>query len=159
MFVLIFSNFQVQGDSSVDTPKHTQHEKVYPGLLASFVSFLAADIVMFPFETVLHRLYIQGTRVLTDNMDHGRGVLGVQFKYNGLFDCFWQILRDEGSLAFFRGFGALMLQYSVMYVGLRVMGFALKSVSKMERDSSRARRQLYEEPVIASPNRRDFLKL
>ncbi|WAQ99203.1 S2546-like protein [Mya arenaria] len=120
---------QMQDDSSVDYVKQTHHEQIYPGLVANFVSFLVADIVMFPCETVLHRLYIQGTRVLTDNMDHGREVLGVHFRYNGIFDCFWQILRDEGMNAFFRGFGALMLQYSCHFIGLRLISYALESVS------------------------------
>ncbi|XP_052792297.1 mitochondrial outer membrane protein SLC25A46-like [Mya arenaria] len=117
---------EMQDDSSVDYVKQTHHEQIYPGLVANFVSFLVADIVMFPCETVLHRLYIQGTRVLTDNMDHGREVLGVHFRYNGIFDCFWQILRDEGMNAFFRGFGALMLQYSCHFIGLRLISYAFR---------------------------------
>ncbi|ELT89994.1 hypothetical protein CAPTEDRAFT_57909, partial [Capitella teleta] len=43
----------------------------YPELIATFTGCLLADIAMFPFETVLHRLLLQGTRTIIDNTDTG----------------------------------------------------------------------------------------
>jgi solute carrier family 25 protein 46 len=46
----------------------------FPEILASFTGGFLADMMLFPFETVLHRLYIQGTRTIIDNTDSGLDV-------------------------------------------------------------------------------------
>ncbi|NXY88674.1 S2546 protein, partial [Alcedo cyanopectus] len=41
----------------------------FPELIASFAASLCADVMLYPLETVLHRLHIQGTRTIIDNTD------------------------------------------------------------------------------------------
>lgn len=36
-------------------------EEIFPELLATFTAHLAADALLFPLETLLHRLYLQGS--------------------------------------------------------------------------------------------------
>lgn len=122
-----------------DQDKTSQWEQIYQELLATFSGMLVADIVLFPFETILHRLYLQGTRVLTDNMDHGREVLGVQFKYSGFLDCIWQIFCDDGLSGFYRGLGTLILQYTCQLVGLKLLQYAFVKLTGNGQNGSRKR--------------------
>ncbi len=43
--------------------------------------FQFADVLLFPAETVLHRLHLQGSRTIIDNLDTGREVLPVTTGY------------------------------------------------------------------------------
>ncbi|XP_052277931.1 mitochondrial outer membrane protein SLC25A46-like isoform X2 [Dreissena polymorpha] len=138
-------------DTSVDGIHLSQRDQVYPCLLATFMSSLTAEVVMMPFETVLHRLYVQGTRVLTDNMDQGTEVLGVNFRYNGILDCFWQILRDEGASAFYKGFGAVVLQYFFHFVGLRLLVVVLENVSSTDNKQGQVRKRLTQDTTKLKP--------
>jgi len=122
--------------------KESQYEQIYPDLLATFSGMLLADVILLPFETVLHRLYLQGTRVLTDNMDHGREVLGVQFQYGGFLDCIWQIMCDDGLSGFYRGFGALVLQHTCQFVGLKLLEYALVRINGNGNDEHRRRSRM-----------------
>lgn len=78
-----------------------------------------ADITVFPLETALHRLGLQGTRTIIDATDGmvaaGNGgsplVLPVNTQYDGLADCLNAIRRKEGWTGYYRGFGALAAQF------------------------------------------------
>ncbi|KAM8792847.1 mitochondrial outer membrane protein SLC25A46 isoform 2-T2 [Eudromia elegans] len=85
----------------------------FPELIASFAASLCADIMLYPLETVLHRLHIQGTRTIIDNTDLGYEVLPINTQYEGMRDCINTIKREEGMLGFYKGFGAVIVQYSV----------------------------------------------
>lgn len=93
----------------------------FPELAAAWAGSLAADVLLFPLETVLHRLGLQGTRTIIDATDGaeaaGSGgsplVLPVNTQYDGLADCLHAIRRKEGAAGFYRGFGALLAQYSL----------------------------------------------
>lgn len=78
-------------------------------------SVFIADIICYPLETVLHRLYIQGTRTLIDNLDSGAEALVPAGRYSGIFDCFSSIIRKEGVTALFSGIGAIFLQYMLQH--------------------------------------------
>ena len=108
-----------------------------PGLTAyreqvsSIIGFLAADIILFPIETVLHRLHLQGTRTIIDNLDTGREVVPIITRYEGFLDCFHSIVTEEGFSGLFKGFGALMLQYGLQVFVLRLTFSSLKEVLKL----------------------------
>uniref|UniRef100_A0A8D0H152 Solute carrier family 25 member 46 n=1 Tax=Sphenodon punctatus TaxID=8508 RepID=A0A8D0H152_SPHPU len=85
----------------------------FPELIASFVASLCADVMLYPLETVLHRLHIQGTRTIIDNTDFGYEVLPINTQYEGMRDCINTIKRDEGMLGFYKGFGAVVVQYTL----------------------------------------------
>uniref|UniRef100_A0A3Q3B6A6 Solute carrier family 25 member 46 n=1 Tax=Kryptolebias marmoratus TaxID=37003 RepID=A0A3Q3B6A6_KRYMA len=93
----------------------------FPELAARWAGSLVADVMLFPLETVLHRLSLQGTRTIIDATDGAVGagnggsplVLPVNTQYDGFSDCLHAIRRKEGGAGFYRGFGALLMQYTV----------------------------------------------
>ena len=88
---------------------------------------IAADTLLFPLETVLHRLHLQGTRSIIDNLDSaGMEVTPILSRYEGLSDCFTTILQEEGFSGLFKGFGAVILQYTVHFL---IIKFSSKMVA------------------------------
>ncbi|XP_066567687.1 mitochondrial outer membrane protein SLC25A46 [Amia ocellicauda] len=92
----------------------------FPELMASFAASLCADLLLFPLETVLHRLHIQGTRTIIDNTDLGFEVLPINTQYEGVRDCVNAIRREEGALGFYKGFGAAVVQYALHAAVLQI---------------------------------------
>ncbi|XP_061590566.1 mitochondrial outer membrane protein SLC25A46 [Cololabis saira] len=95
----------------------------FPELAAAWLGSLVADVALFPLETALHRLSLQGTRTIIDATDGvvaaatGNGasplVLPVNTQYDGFSDCLHAIRRKEGGAGYYRGFGALVAQYAL----------------------------------------------
>lgn len=98
-------------------------------LNASLVAVIAADISFYPFETILHRLYLQGTRTIIDNLDTGKSVLPILTNYHGPIDCYDSCLSSEGVFGLYKGFGALMLQYAAHILVIRVTRFVLTEMT------------------------------
>ncbi|XP_041041898.1 solute carrier family 25 member 46 [Carcharodon carcharias] len=92
----------------------------FPELIASFVANLCADVLVYPLETVLHRLHIQGTRTIIDNTDHGFEVLPINTQYEGMRDCINVIKKEEGIFGFYKGFGAVLVQYTLHAAVLQI---------------------------------------
>ncbi|XP_030625246.1 mitochondrial outer membrane protein SLC25A46 [Chanos chanos] len=92
----------------------------FPELMASFAASLVADVLLFPLETVLHRLHIQGTRTIIDNTDLGFEVLPINTQYEGMRDCISAIRQEEGALGFYKGFGSVLVQYSLHAAVLQI---------------------------------------
>ncbi len=88
-------------------------EAYFPELLASFLGSLFADVTLYPIETTLARLHIQGTRTIIDNIDYGYSVVPISTRYEGFSDCFRGIIKEEGTMGLYKGFGALILQYAI----------------------------------------------
>ncbi|CAI4229886.1 unnamed protein product [Auanema sp. JU1783] len=82
-----------------------------PILFARLSSSVLTDLILFPAETILHRMYIQGTRTLIDNLDTGLSAVSIPVKYNGFFDCLRSTVESEGFWALYSGIGALGMQY------------------------------------------------
>ncbi|CAB1423363.1 unnamed protein product [Pleuronectes platessa] len=93
----------------------------FPELAAAWAGSLVADVLVFPLETALHRLSLQGTRTIIDATDGvvavGNGgsplVLPVNSQYDGFSECLHAIRRKEGVAGYYRGFGALVAQYAL----------------------------------------------
>ncbi|TSL28218.1 Solute carrier family 25 member 46 [Bagarius yarrelli] len=92
----------------------------FPELIASFVANMCADVLLFPLETVLHRLHVQGTRTIIDNTDLGFEVLPINSQYEGMRDCVNAIRCEEGALGFYKGFGTVVIQYSLHATVLQI---------------------------------------
>ncbi|KAG5272634.1 hypothetical protein AALO_G00167670 [Alosa alosa] len=92
----------------------------FPELMASFCASLVADVLLYPMETVLHRLHIQGTRTIIDNTDLGFEVLPINTQYESVRECVGAIRREEGTLGFYKGFGAVLVQYSLHAAVLQI---------------------------------------
>lgn len=93
------------------------------------VSVCAADILFYPLETVIHRLHLQGTRTIIDNLDTGRSVTPLLTGYSSASDCYHTIISTEGPLGLYKGFGALILQFAVHVVVLRTTKWLLTELS------------------------------
>uniref|UniRef100_A0A0B7B7T2 Solute carrier family 25 member 46 n=1 Tax=Arion vulgaris TaxID=1028688 RepID=A0A0B7B7T2_9EUPU len=106
------------------------YETYFPDLLATLTGGLLADIITFPLETVLHRLYVQGTRTIIDNTDTGLGVIPINTRYEGFLDCFKCIVKEEGLQGLYKGFGALILQYAIHAAILRLVKFMFEKLSE-----------------------------
>ncbi|XP_073200778.1 mitochondrial outer membrane protein SLC25A46 isoform X2 [Lepidochelys kempii] len=102
-------NLPTEGSNSVQS----MLDAYFPELIASFAASLCADVMIYPLETVLHRLHIQGTRTIIDNTDLGYEVLPINTQYEGMRDCINTIKREEGMLGFYKGFGAVVVQYTL----------------------------------------------
>ncbi|KAI3413847.1 hypothetical protein GPALN_011325 [Globodera pallida] len=94
-----------------------RYHSIMPELFSTMTSMFVADLACYPLETVLHRLYIQGTRTLVDNLDHGQSSLVpvLAGTYTGFVDCLFKIVRKEGVMALYSGIGALFLQYLLQH--------------------------------------------
>lgn len=96
-----------------DSAERSLYEEYYPEIVAIFTGNLLADTILYPFETILHRLYLQGTRTIIDNTDAGMEVVPIMTRYEGVLDCYTSVVDDEGFSGLYKGFGALILQYGL----------------------------------------------
>ena len=81
-------------------------------------------------ETVLHRLHLQGSRTIIDNLDTGLEVVPVITRYEGFFDCCESVRSEEGFSGFYRGFGALILQYALRILAIKSCTLVAKEIVK-----------------------------
>ncbi|XP_003223054.1 mitochondrial outer membrane protein SLC25A46 isoform X2 [Anolis carolinensis] len=113
--VLFFLKKENSHNLATDNSSSVQSmlDAYFPELIASFAASLCADVILYPLETVLHRLHIQGTRTIIDNTDLGYEVLPINTQYEGMRDCINTIKQEEGVLGFYKGFGAVVVQYTL----------------------------------------------
>ncbi|EHB16984.1 Solute carrier family 25 member 46 [Heterocephalus glaber] len=102
------------------SPVQSMLDAYFPELIANFAASLCSDVILFPLETVLHRLHIQGTRTIIDNTDLGYEVLPINTQYEGMRDCINTIKQEEGVLGFYKGFGAVIIQYTLHAAVLQI---------------------------------------
>lgn len=118
-------------------------------LSSQWAGSLVSDLVVLPLETVLHRLSLQGTRTIIDHTDVGGAlpavgvaatemggagtevggaltVLPVNTQYCGFSDCCNSIRQREGAISFYRGLGALALQYALHAAALALSRAVLR---------------------------------
>ncbi|KAE8635644.1 hypothetical protein XENTR_v10002695 [Xenopus tropicalis] len=125
-FIKKKSPAQLPGDGS--NAVQNKLEDYFPELIANFAASLCADVLLYPLETVLHRLHIQGTRTIIDNTDLGHEVVPINSQYEGLKDCINTIKREEGGLGFYKGFGAVVVQYTLHAIVLQITKIIYSSV-------------------------------
>lgn len=77
------------------------------------------------------RLYLQGTRTIIDNLDAGISVLPVISTYEGVVDCFHTIVLEEGASGLYKGFGALVLDYALQLLLLKIAKVTFQEVEKL----------------------------
>ena len=153
--IFLFQDHSLQ-EHSVDTvdPESTIFDIYFPELLASFTGALLADVMLFPLETILHRLYVQGTRTIIDNTDTGLGVIPINTSYEGFVDCFQCIIKEEGIFGLYKGFGALALQFAIHASLLRIAKYLFE---KLSQELNPPRRRPV--PSLSQPSRKLIKKL
>ncbi|CAD5115464.1 DgyrCDS4436 [Dimorphilus gyrociliatus] len=120
----------IKHDRQEKDEKHSLVNTYYPELLSNWTSRFLTDLVLYPLELVIHRLGLQGTRTLVDDMDNGTNVIPIVSRYESSVDCFRTIILDEGMSGLYRGIGALMLQYAVHGAVVRVAKLFLVILSR-----------------------------
>ena len=98
--------------------------------MSAAVGSLIADVVLYPLETVLNRLHLQGSRTIIDNLDSGFEVVPVITRYEGFYDCCESIRSEEGFGGFYRGFGALVLQYTIRLAAIKTCTILAREIVK-----------------------------
>ena len=82
-------------------------------------------------ETVLHRLHLQGSRTIIDNLDSGIEVVPVITRFEGFLDCCETVRAEEGLGGFYRGFGALIIQYTIRFTAIHMATMLAREVAKL----------------------------
>lgn len=95
---------------------------------STLASFFTTEVLFYPFETILHRLQLQGTRTIIDNLDSGTSVVPIMTNYDGFFDCYRTTIRTEGVSGLYKGFGAVILQFAAHLVVLKAAQWILGQV-------------------------------
>ena len=92
----------------------------YVATLAQLSSQIAAVVALYPLETIINRLIVQGTRTIIDNTDNGYGVLPINSRYEGFLDCARTIADTESVLGFYKGLGAVITEVTISYFILKL---------------------------------------
>lgn len=129
-FISMKQRSQLQGDYSLS---ECSAVNFLNNISTAHLGALVANIVLFPAETVLHRLYLQGTRTIIDNLEVGFAVLPVISKYEGIIDCFHTIVSEEGASGLYKGFGALLLDYALQLLILKIAKITCQEAEKIFR--------------------------
>ncbi len=83
----------------------------------------------------MFRLYLQGTRTIIDNCEQSTAVTPIISDYESTSDCYSTIIKEEGTLGLFKGFGALVLQYTIHYSILRLTKyFLIKAIPSLQKN-------------------------
>lgn len=99
---------------------------------ANICATFLAHAIVYPYETILNRLFVQGTRTIVDNLDKtGVGCVAINTRYLGLFDCCRTILETEGrwGRGFYKGFGYLILKFACVYAGAHCLKFLIERLA------------------------------
>lgn len=97
-------------------------------LQSTLISTFMAEALFYPWETIIHRLHLQGTRTIIDNLDTGRSVTPLLTGYSGARDCYSTIVSTEGPLGLYKGFGALLLEFTVNIITVRFIKWILSEL-------------------------------
>ena len=99
-------------------------ESPYLNAIASLSGNLTAIIALYPIETIINRLIVQGTRTIIDNTDHGYGVFPINTRYSGFIDCLKTIEDKEGLFGLYKGVGCVILEFIFSFALLKLGKFA-----------------------------------
>lgn len=137
-FQLIHYNHQQEEESRGAFPKDPENSLVLREieLTSSLIAVVSSDVIFYPFETILHRLHLQGTRTIIDNLDTGSSVLPILTNYEGPVDCYESCLANEGPFGLYKGFGALILQYAAHIVVVHLTRVFLTEITMRLKSST-----------------------
>nr|CAH7745874.1 unnamed protein product [Callosobruchus chinensis] len=132
---ILQANYKNRHEANGALPKDPNYSAMMQDieLTASIIAGVSSDIAFYPCETVVHRLHLQGTRTIVDNLDNGRSVLPILTNYAGAIDCYESCLATEGICGLYKGFGALILQYTAHISLIRMSHFLLSQIGSLLR--------------------------
>ncbi|VDN11448.1 unnamed protein product, partial [Dibothriocephalus latus] len=77
------SDFALVNTQRQEVALHSTYTRFYADLSVNLWSSLAVDVLLYPLETIVIRLCVQGTRTLVDNLDTGVSVLPIVSAFDG----------------------------------------------------------------------------
>ena len=98
---------------------------------STMISIMTTEIIFYPFETVLHRIQLQGTRTIIDNLDTGFSVVPILTSYESFTDCYRQTLASEGVSGLYKGFGAMLLQFAAHIAVIKLGKWLITQISEI----------------------------
>eukprot|EP00099_Drosophila_melanogaster_P017175 NP_573096.1 uncharacterized protein Dmel_CG8931 [Drosophila melanogaster] len=113
-----------QGGKYQDTTLEQQNADIY----ASLIAIITTEVMFFPFETILHRLQLQGTRTIIDNLDNGYDVVPILTNYQGVVDCYQTTIVSEGVSGLYKGFGAMILQFAAHVAVIKLTKWVVNQI-------------------------------
>lgn len=93
------SAHEQRGAKPKDFEAESQNIEIYSTLL----SIMSTEILFYPLETILHRIQLQGTRTIIDNLDSGYSVVPILTSYEGASDCYRTTVAVEGVSGLYKG--------------------------------------------------------
>ncbi|KAL0271811.1 UNVERIFIED_CONTAM: hypothetical protein PYX00_008795 [Menopon gallinae] len=108
-------------------------------MTSAFIGIVTADVICYPLETILHRLHLQGTRTIVDNLDSGSSVIPILTNYRGAVDCYESTISQEGVSGLYKGFGALTLQFFAHWALIKLTKIIVTEISMLLRPSPKAK--------------------
>lgn len=84
-------------------PKDYENDAQNIEIYSTFLSIMTTEVLFYPFETILHRIQLQGTRTIIDNLDSGYSVVPILTNYEGAVDCYRTTITTEGVSGLYKG--------------------------------------------------------
>lgn len=100
-------------------------------LYSNIISLIMSEILFYPFETILHRIQLQGTRTIIDNLDSGIQVVPILTSYEGAIDCYVNTINTEGFCGLYKGFGAMILQFAAHLAVIKISKWIINQISEI----------------------------
>lgn len=118
---------ELQGARPRDHEQNQQDIEIYSTLMA----LVTSEVLFYPFETILHRIQLQGTRTIIDNLDSGYSVVPILTSYEGAIDCYRSTLATEGAAGLYKGFGAMLLQFAAHVAVIKITKWVVTQITEI----------------------------
>ncbi|KAI8114788.1 Solute carrier family 25 member 46 [Lucilia cuprina] len=116
-----------KGAKFKDDSLENQNVEVYSNL----ISMLTTEVIFYPLETILHRIQLQGTRTIIDNLDNGYAVVPILTNYQGAIDCYRTTVATEGFSGLYKGFGAIILQFAAHIAVIKLTKWVVNQITEV----------------------------
>ncbi|XP_037935309.1 solute carrier family 25 member 46 isoform X2 [Teleopsis dalmanni] len=116
-----------KGAKYKDDSLENQNVEIYSNL----ISMLTSEMIFYPFETILHRIQLQGTRTIIDNLDNGVAVVPILTNYQGVIDCYRTTVASEGVAGLYKGFGAIILQFAAHIAVIKLTKWVVNQITEI----------------------------
>ncbi|XP_004536375.1 solute carrier family 25 member 46 [Ceratitis capitata] len=116
-----------KGAKYKDDTLENQNVEIYSNL----ISVLTSEVIFYPFETILHRIQLQGTRTIIDNLDNGYAVVPILTNYQGAIDCYRTTVSTEGFSGLYKGFGAIVLQFAAHIAVIKLTKWVVTQITEV----------------------------
>lgn len=122
------TNRQIKrGAKPRDISTENQNIEIYSTLM----SIVLSETVFFPMETIIHRMQLQGTRTIIDNLDTGSSVVPILTSYEGFIDCYRTTIASEGAIGLYKGFGAMVGQFIAHIAVIKITKWIITQIAEV----------------------------